>query len=321
MPIEIVKTKITTKKRYVPPTTPANHPTHSSPRNTSTAPGYDSSSDDGKPTRKKGGKALDDDDPDLSKYDSRIDYANDRLRQTMVEIHDIKMYRSVNTKKISTTAYAAGLQGLPSSLTGGVGKEKGTGSDGKKRVLVGAEFSRFIVNKELAKADRLNVIHNRFHDPIEGVLQKSQQDIENSLLETRMLKHKTRKMNDRDDPHSLDNQRKELLEQSTEKREFAFLHPDKVYTLEEPKPTEHYVHFVIDSVNLHDEKKLEKELLQLESTLRKELDEGVETDSSDDNENSSKKDQHRHGRRRGGYLSDAHNHMLKRDSNQESSVV
>ncbi len=308
MPIEIVKTKISSQQRYAPHNLQQTR-THSSPRNIETEPGQDSSDED-KLTRRRLSK--DDDGPDFSKFESRVDYANDRLRQTMVEIHDIKMYRSMNSKKISTASYVGMMDGtqIPidrEKLANGIDKDK-------KRVLVGAEFSRFIVNKELAKVDRLNVIQNRFHDPIEGVLRKSQKDIDDSLSETRLLKHKTRKMNDRDDPHSLDNQRKTLLEQSEEKRQFGFLHPDKVHTLEDPKPTETYVHFVLDSVNLHDEKKLEKDLLQLETTLRKDLDEGVDTDSSNDDDTARK--EQRKIRRRGGYLREAQQQMMKREKAQ-----
>jgi hypothetical protein len=315
MPIEIVKTKITSQRRYVPP---SQHPqTHSSPRNVVTDPGQDSSDED-KIVRRKHNR--DDNDADYSKFDSRIDYANDRLRQTMVEIHDIKMYRSANTKKAPTTTMDGLLQPLNESPIK-ENNNKAPGTADKKRVLVGAEFSRFIVNKELAKADRLNVMRNRFHDPIEDILKKSQKDIDQSLMDVRILKHKTKKMNDQDDPKSLDNQRKVLLEQSEEKRMFGFLHPDKVNTLEEPKPTENYVHFVIDSVNLQDEKKLEKDLLQLESALRKELDEGVDTDTSNDDD-TSKRRNHLRERRHGGYLKESQKYqMMKNDKTQDIGVV
>jgi hypothetical protein len=256
MPIEIVKTRIVVHRKRSDVRARASVESGSSSDEETAQPVH---------TVRK-----DNENEDISRYESRAEYANDRLRKTMGEIDDIRMYRTTS-KKLADRQ--------PATIQDG----RRTATADKKRVLVGAEFSRFIVNKQNARMERMNVIKNQFHDPIEEVLTSAHQTIGENIADARYIKYKSVKMVDHNDPGCLDNQRKELLADSDRKRTFGAQHPQEVVTLETTKPAEEYLQFIIDSIHLQDQSKLETELLALERNLRKDIkSDDIETDTSDE---------------------------------------
>lgn len=248
MPIEFVKATIEAPKRHF---IPLDHHALSS------------------------GHPIFEEDPDhlhLPKDESRIDQANSDLRQTMTEIEEIKMYRSVKPRRA-------------------ISAQQSTKPDTKRKVLVGAEFNRFIVSKEKAKIDKININLKRFQDPILEVLASSQQAIEEHVHEAKVIGYRSHQLHKGANRNNLETQRKQLLSQSEQRRKQAKEHPQHVHELEALRPQDDYVTWALDS-SIHQESKLENELMQLETSLRKEVNRDVLYTSSSEDEQQHKRKGH-----------------------------
>lgn len=194
--------------------------------------------------------------------ESHIDKANADLRQTMKEIEEVKMYRTIRPRKGQSS--------------------QGQKPDSKRRVLVGAEFNRFIVSKEKAKIDKININLKRFHDPVLDVMDESMKELDKNVKEAIQVSYQSKQLHKGDDPQLLDSQRKHLLLQSEERRKSARFHPTKVGGLATPRAPEDYVNWALES-SAHEKGNLENDLMHLEKHLRKEADNDyLDTSSSDD---------------------------------------
>ena len=216
----------------------------------------------------------------LPKDESRIDQANSDLRQTMTEIEEIKMYRSVKPRRTTSTITSTTV----------ISSQK---PDTKRKVLVGAEFNRFIVSKEKAKMDKININLKRFQDPILEVLATSQQQIADHIHEAKVIGFHSQQLHKGADPDNLDQQRKTLLSQSEQRRKVSAEHPQYVHRLEAKRPQDDYVTWAIES-SRHQSSKLETQLMQLETTLRKEAEHDITNTSSSDDEHAKKHHHHHH---------------------------
>lgn len=183
--------------------------------------------------------------------ESMVDVTNRFLGLTVQETHDIKVYKVFPDKKKNDQS-----DDLESDVPVAT-----------KRVLIGSEFTRYIVNKEKkAVRETIGSLQQAIDDPVNKPLRDDHQKLQDALISFHEVSVQNKISMDRDDEKSAEYTRRHYMKMSEQTKKKAEMRPELMQAASD-KTTEECIDWAIQTSQFY-ASRLEEDLFRLENKLR-----------------------------------------------------
>lgn len=228
--------------------------------------------------------------------ESITDHANNLLRNTMHPAQDIKAYKvtvkasEILARQRRLNSIVAGVdlgQVNPYSSTSETYSANKRSAQSKRKVLIQDERTKLLFSEQSEdQPTKLVITSKSAEKAVSEVFKYAQEHLTEEINNLKQLRHQKKLLSHRNNVHSQENQRKQMILDSEKRRKQVSIHPRNFSNLVDviDKTLPESVQYALKTESEKMPKEQEEDLFQLESMVRRKLENEPQSDSSDDDD-------------------------------------